>query len=295
MKKMYFCVYQKPMQEEQDNWTEVIKPKTNWFNFHLKEVWRYRDLLMLFVRRDFVSVYKQTILGPLWYLLQALFTTITFTIIFGRVAKLPTDGIPQPLFYMAGIVCWGYFSLCLTKTSNTFVNNAGVFGKVYFPRLTVPISIVISNLVSFGIQLIMFLGFMIYYYFQGMPVNLNITLLLFPILIVLMAGLGLGLGIIISSMTTKYRDLQYLVTFGVQLLMYATPVIFPLSFFGGKLRTLMLLNPVTSIVETFKYAFLGSGTFSWLHLSYSAGFTLVVLFIGIVLFNRIERNFMDTV
>ncbi|HOY32857.1 MAG TPA: ABC transporter permease [Bacteroidales bacterium] len=283
------------MAQEPDVWTEVIKPQTNWFNFHLKEVWRYRDLLMLFVRRDFVSVYKQTILGPLWYLVQALLTTITYTIIFGRVAKLPTDGIPQSLFYMAGIVCWGYFSTCLTKTSNTFVNNAGIFGKVYFPRLTVPVSIVISNLVSFGIQLLMFFGFMVYFYFQGMPVRLNTTLFLFPLLILLMAGMGLGLGIIISSLTTKYRDLQYLVTFAVQLLMYATPVIFPLSFFGGTLRTLVLLNPMTSIVESFKYAFLGSGTFSWLYLGYSAAFTLVVLLAGIVLFNRIERNFMDTV
>jgi len=283
------------MAQEQNTWTEVIRPRTNWFNFHFKEVWKYRDLLMLFVRRDFVSVYKQTILGPLWYLLQALFTTITFTIIFGKVANLPTDGVPQPLFYMAGIVCWGYFSQCLTKTSNTFVANAGIFGKVYFPRMTVPVSTVISNLVGFGIQLLMFLGFLAYYYFQGVPVKLNSTLLLFPLLIILMAGMGLGFGIIISSLTTRYRDLQNLVGFGVQLLMYATPVIFPLSFFGGKLHTLMLLNPMTSVVETFKYAFLGSGSFSWFYLGYSAAFTLVILFIGIILFNRIERNFMDTV
>jgi len=283
------------MAKEQEIWTEVIKPQTNWFNFHLKEVWRYRDLLLLFVRRDFVSVYKQTILGPLWYLLQALVVTFTYTIIFGRVAKLPTDGIPQPLFYMAGIVCWGYFSQCLTKTSNTFIANAGIFGKVYFPRMTVPVSTVISNLIGFGVQLLMFIGFLIYYYFMGAPVNLNFAVLLFPVLIILMAGMGLGFGIIISSMTTKYRDLQYLVSFGVQLLMYATPVIFPLSFFKGKLHTLVLLNPMTSIVETFKYAFLGSGTFSWLHLAYSAVFTIAVLFVGIVMFNRIERNFMDTV
>jgi len=283
------------MAQEQNTWTEVIRPRTNWFNFHFKEVWKYRDLLMLFVRRDFVSVYKQTILGPLWYLLQALFTTITFTIIFGKVANLPTDGVPQPLFYMAGIVCWGYFSQCLTKTSNTFVANAGIFGKVYFPRMTVPVSTVISNLVGFGIQLLMFLGFLAYYYFQGVPVKLNSALLLFPVLIILMAGMGLGFGIIISSLTTRYRDLQNLVGFGVQLLMYATPVIFPLSFFGGKLHTLMLLNPMTSVVETFKYAFLGSGSFNWFYIGYSAAFTLVILFIGIILFNRIERNFMDTV
>jgi lipopolysaccharide transport system permease protein len=285
------------MSEIADNnhWDEIIKPKNRLFDIHLGELWRYRDLLMLFVRRDFVSVYKQTILGPSWYLLQALFTTITFTVIFGKVAKLPTDGVPQALFYMAGIVCWGYFSQCLTKTSNTFVNNASIFGKVYFPRMTVPVSIVISNLVGFGVQLLMFIGFLVYYYFQGMPIHLNIALLLFPVLIILMAGMGLGLGIIISSMTTKYRDLQNLIGFGVQLLMYATPVIFPLSFFNGKLRTLVLLNPMTSIVETFKYAFLGSGTFSWFYLAYSTGFTLVILFIGVILFNKVERSFMDTV
>lgn len=283
------------MIQEKEPWTEVIKPKTNWFNFHFKEVWRYHDLLILFVRRDFVSVYKQTILGPVWYLMQALFTTFTFTIIFGKVANLPTDGVPQPLFYMAGIVCWGYFSQCLTKTSNTFVSNAGIFGKVYFPRMTVPISIVISNLAGFAIQLLMFFGFLIYFYFNGVAVHLNTALLLFPVLIILMAAMGLGFGIIISSLTTKYRDLQYLVTFGVQLLMYATPVIFPLSFFKGNLHTIMLLNPMTSIVETFKYAFFGTGTFSWLYLLYSAVFTFTVLLIGIILFNRIERSFMDTV
>lgn len=284
-----------PENKEVDQWDEVIKPKNRLMDIHLGELWRYRDLLMLFVRRDFVSVYKQTILGPVWYLLQALLTTITFTIIFGKVAKLPTDGIPPSLFYMAGIVCWGYFSQCLIKTSNTFVSNAGIFGKVYFPRLTVPVSIVISNLVGFGIQLLMFIGFMIYYHFQGIPIHLNTALLLFPILIIIMAGLGLGLGIIISSLTTKYRDLQYLVTFGVQLLMYATPIIFPLSFFTGRLRTIVLLNPMTSILETFKYAFLGSGAFNWHYLLYSAVFTIVILIIGIILFNKIERSFMDTV
>lgn len=280
---------------EQAKHKEVIKPQTNWFNFHLKEIWQYRDLLALFVRRDFVSVYKQTILGPVWYLLQALFTTLVFTLVFGRVAKLPTDGVPPVLFYMAGVVCWNYFSQCLTKTSNTFVSNAGIFGKVYFPRMTVPLSIVISNLVGFGFQLLMFILFLTYFYFTGLSVNLNLALLLFPILLLIMAGLGLGLGIIISSLTTKYRDLQYLVTFGVQLLMYATPVIFPLSFFGGNLKTLVLLNPMTSVVETFKYAFLGSGSFSWMYLGYSAAFAVVVLVIGIILFNRVERSFMDTV
>lgn len=283
------------MAQDQAKRKEVIKPNTNWLNFHFKEIWQYRDLLMLFVRRDFVSVYKQTVLGPAWYLLQALFTTIAFTLIFGKVAKLPTDGVHPVLFYMAGVVSWNYFSQCLVKTSNTFVNNAGIFGKVYFPRMTVPISIVISNLVGFGFQLLMFFGFLIYFYTTGMPVNLNMSLMLFPVLLLIMAGLGLGIGIIISSLTTKYRDLQYLVTFGVQLLMYATPVIFPLSFFEGKLRTLVLLNPMTSIVETFKFAFLGSGTFNWLYLGYSAVFMIVVLIIGVLLFNRVERSFMDTV
>jgi lipopolysaccharide transport system permease protein len=278
-----------------ENWDEIIKPKNRLFDIHLGELWRYRDLLMLFVRRDFVSVYKQTILGPSWYLLQALFTTLTFTLIFGKVAKLPTDGIPQVLFYMAGIVCWGYFSQCLIKTSNTFVNNASIFGKVYFPRLTVPVSIIISNLVGFGIQLLMFIAFLIYYYFQGMPIHINSALLLFPLLILLMAGMGLGFGIIISSLTTKYRDLQYLIAFGVQLLMYATPVIYPLSSLGGKLRTAVLLNPMTSILETFKYSILGAGTFNWSYLSYSCAFTLITLFIGVLLFNKVEKSFMDTV
>lgn len=274
---------------------EVIVPRTNWSNLHLKEIWRYRDLLKLFVRRDFVSVYKQTVLGPIWYLLQALITTFTFTIIFGKVAKLPTENVPLALFYMAGIVCWSYFSQCLIKTSNTFVNNTNIFGKVYFPRMTVPISLVISNLIGFGFQLLMFIGFLVYYYYIGVPIRINYTLLLFPILIVLMAGMGLGLGIIISSLTTKYRDLQYLVTFGVQLLMFATPVILPLSFFSGKLRTLVLLNPMTSVVETFKYSFLGSGSFSWFYLGYTVVFTFLVLVVGILLFNRVERSFMDTV
>lgn len=283
------------MPQEQQAWTEIIKPKTKWLNFRFKEIWRYRDLVALFVRRDFISVYKQTILGPAWYLLQALFTTLVFTLIFGRVAKIPTDGVPRILFYMSGVLCWNYFSQCLTKTSSTFILNAGIFGKVYFPRMTVPISTVISSLIGFGFQLIMFIGFLVYYYCVGMPVNINSSLFLFPVLIIMMAGMGLGFGIIVSSLTTKYRDLQYLVVFGVQLLMYATPVIFPLSFFGGKLRTLVLLNPMTSIVETFKYSILGSGTFNWLYLGYSAAFTIVILLIGVLLFNRVERNFMDTV
>jgi len=281
--------------ETQDSWDEIIKPKNRLFDIHLGELWKYRDLLVLFVRRDFVSVYKQTILGPAWYLLQALFTTITFTFIFGRVAKLPTDGVPMILFYMAGIVCWGYFSQCLTKTSNTFVNNASIFGKVYFPRMTVPVSIVISNLVGFGIQLIMFISFLIYYYCIGLPVRINSAIFLFPLLIVLMAGMGLGFGIIISSLTTKYRDLQYFITFAVQLLMYATPVIYPLSSLGGKLRIIVLLNPMTSVLETFKYSILGQGTFSWNNLAYTCGFTLLTLFIGILLFNKVEKSFMDTV
>lgn len=283
------------MNQKQAIHKEVIRPRIHWMDFHFGEIWRYRDLLILFVRRDFVSVYKQTVLGPVWYLLQALFTTFAFTIIFGRVAKLPCDGVPQVLFYMAGVVCWSYFSQCLTKTSNTFVNNAGIFGKVYFPRLTVPISVVISNLFGFGFQLLMFIGFLVYFYYAGAPIKITPALFLFPVLLVLMAGIGLGLGIIISSLTTKYRDMQYLVTFGVQLLMYATPVILPLSFFEGNLKTLVLLNPMTSIVETFKYSFLGSGAFSWLYLGYSAVFMFVVLFMGVLLFNRVERSFMDTV
>jgi lipopolysaccharide transport system permease protein len=249
----------------------------------------------MFVKRDFVSVYKQTILGPFWFFLQPILTTITFTIVFGNIAKIPTDGIPPILFYMSGIVCWGYFSDCLTRTSSTFITNANIFGKVYFPRLVSPLSNIISLLMKFGIQMILLIGFLIYFKMNGSDVNPNIYILLTPYLILLMAGLGLGFGIIVSSLTTKYRDLTFLVSFGVQLLMYATPVIYPLSALPEKYKWIVLANPMTSIVDTFRFAFLGAGTFNAGNLLYTSVFVVIILSIGIIVFNRVEKTFMDTV
>jgi lipopolysaccharide transport system permease protein len=262
---------------------------------HLADLYRYRDLVLLFVRRDFVAVYKQTILGPLWYLIQPLLTTITFTVIFGNIAQLPTDGLPQFLFYMSGTVIWTYFADCLTKTSNTFVNNAQLFGKVYFPRLAVPVSILLSNLITFAIQFTFFLAFMGFFALTGADLRPNWWILISPVLIFMMAGLGLGFGIIISSLTTKYRDLRFLVQFGVQLLMYATPVIYPVSSIPARFQPLIQANPMTPIVEAFRYAFLGAGSFNPMNLLYSFGFMLVVVIIGTVIFNRVEATFMDTV
>jgi lipopolysaccharide transport system permease protein len=278
-----------------ENWDMVIQPQRGWFDLRLDELWRARDLIMLFVWRDFVSVYKQTVLGPLWYLIQPILTTLTFSIFFGRIAKLSTDGLPQFLFYMSGTVIWGYFAACLTNTSSTFTANAGLFGKVYFPRLAVPISIIISNLITFALQFLLFLGFLVYFMMTGSSIQPNIWMLLLPVLLLMMAGLGLGFGIIISALTTRYRDLSFLVTFGVQLLMYATPIIYPLSSIPKNFRLLILANPMTPIIETFRYAFLGTGTISAPNLFYSFGFMLAILAIGILLFNRIEATFMDTV
>jgi lipopolysaccharide transport system permease protein len=281
--------------DQQNKWDLDIGPRRNLLDLRLRELWRARDLVMLFVWRDFVSAYKQTILGPLWYLIQPLLTTIIFTFIFGNIAKLPTDGLPQFLFYMSGTVVWSYFAACLTKTSETFISNAHLFGKVYFPRLAVPVSILISSLVTFAIQFVFFLGFMGYFALRGTALHPNWWILLAPVLIFMMAGLGLGLGIIISSLTTKYRDLRFLVQFGVQLLMYATPVILPISSFPERFRWIIQANPMTPIVEAFRYAFLGAGTVSLPSLAYSFGFMLVVVFIGTVIFNRVEATFMDTV
>jgi lipopolysaccharide transport system permease protein len=280
---------------KQEAWDLIIRPKRNLLDLRLGELWHYHDLVMLFVRRDFVSVYKQTILGPLWCLIQPLLTTITYTFIFGRIASLPTDDLPPFLFYMSGIVIWTYFADCLTKTSNTFVQNANLFGKVYFPRMAVPVSILLSNMISFGIQFLLFLAFTAIYVINGAQVQPNLWILLSPVLILMMAGLGLGFGIIISSLTTKYRDLRFLVQFGVTLLMYATPVIYPVSSIPKQLQPFIRLNPMTSIVEAFRYAFLGAGTVRPLDLLYSFGFMLVVVFIGSVIFNRVEQTFMDTI
>ena len=287
---------QKKIALQNENWDMVIQPQRRLLDLRLVELWHYRDLIMLFVRRDFVSVYKQTILGPMWYLLQPLLTTITFTIIFGSIASLPTDGLPQFLFYMSGTVLWSYFSSCLTKTSETFVQNTHLFGKVYFPRLAVPVSVLISNLVTFAIQLAMFLGFVLFFVLRGSSVHPNWDwVFLSPILILMMAGLALGFGIIISSLTTKYRDLRFLVQFGVQLLMYATPVIYPVSSIPTRFRWVIIANPMTPIVEAFRYAFLGVGTVNNGQLLYSLIFMLVSVFLGVIIFNRVEQTFMDTV
>jgi len=278
-----------------EEWTTIITPHRSLFDLKLKEVWRYRDLLTLFVRRDFVAQYKQTILGPLWHFVQPILTTLMFTVVFGKLAGIPTDGIPPMLFYLAGLTNWNYFASCLTGTANTFRGNQHLFGKVYFPRLVTPLSIVLSNLIKYGIQMLLFIGFYVYFLLKGTPLQPNIYILLFPVLVLLLAGMGLGFGLIITSMTTKYRDLSVLLTFGVQLMMYATPVIYPLSQIPERFRHLAVLNPMTSVIETFKYGILGQGTFSWVYLGYSASFTVVLLLVGVVVFNKTERNFMDTV
>ena len=281
--------------QKDTDWTLVIRPKTGWFDLRLNDLWRYRDLVMLFVRRDFVSQFKQTILGPLWLIMQPLLTTLTYTVIFGAVARLSTDGLPKILFYLSGVTAWNYFADCLTKTSETFTLNANIFSKVYFPRLALPVSIVLSNLIRFAIALLLFLGFYVFFLAQGAAIHPTRVLWLLPLLIVIMAALGLGAGIIVSSMTTRYRDLRYLVQFGVQLLMYSTPVVFPLSHMPDQYRWIMLLNPMTSIIETFRYGFLGTGDFSWLGLGISAGVSALVLAAGVILFNHVERTCMDTV
>ena len=279
-----------------NNWSLVIRPQNRLFDLHLADVWRYRDLLWMFVRRDFVAVYKQTILGPLWFFIQPLLTTVVFTMIFSGVAKIPTDGFPAMLFYLAGLTPWNYFSTCLTKTSNTFVSNAGIFGKVYFPRLIVPLSIVVSTIIQFGIQFALFLAVLLYYLAMGASIvpQWGMILVLTPALILLMAALGLGAGIVVSSLTTKYRDFTFLIAFGVQLMMYATPVIYPMSSIPEKWRWLIQLNPMTAPVEAFRSIFLG-GPIPWSALGFSTAFTALLLFIGVVIFNKVEKTFMDTV
>lgn len=281
----------------QQEWTTVIKPKTSLLSVDFHELWQYRDLYRMFVKRDIVTWYKQTILGPLWFFIQPIMTTIMFMVVFGGIAKISTDGLPQPLFYLAGICLWSYFAESLNQTSKTFIDNANVFGKVYFPRLVVPMATVTSNLVRLSIQMGLFLIVFAYYLiFTDAQVQPNLYALLTPVLIALLAGLALGFGILFSSLTTKYRDLVFLLSFIVQLWMYATPVIYPLSTIENPdLKMLMSMNPLTSIIETFKYGMLGVGEFSWSALGYSAGFTAVLLAISIIVFNRIQRTFMDTV
>lgn len=272
----------------------VIVPKTGWFDINLKEVWRYRDLISLFVKRNFVANYKQTILGPAWAVIQPLLTTVVFTVVFGSLAGLAADGVPPFLFYLSGNVAWTYFSTCLTQTASTFTSNSAILGKVYFPRIVMPISTVFTNLISFSIQFIMFIIFLLYYCAKG-EVQLNSLALLFPLLVLQMAMLGLGTGIIVSALTTKYRDLQMLVAFGVQLWMYATPVAYDIGIIPQRFMGIYMLNPMTSIINIFRKAFLGLGDFELMYYLISWGITIIILFIGIILFNRVEKTFMDTV
>lgn len=277
-----------------ENWTSIIKPKTRWFEFNLREIWEYRDLIFIFVKRDIISTYKQTILGPLWLFLAPLFTVVIYTFVFSTVARISTDNIPAPLFYLAGTTCWNYFQACFMGTSTTFIANASMFGKVYFPRLISPISLIVSNLLKFGIQLILFLCFYGYYYYKG-EVSGSMYILLIPYLIILMGGIALGMGIIISALTTKYRDLSYFISFGITLLMYATPVIYPVSVIPEFYKPFVLYNPIAPIIETFRFAFTGSGSFSWFLLGYSSVFMMIILFVGIIIFNKVEKTFMDTI
>ena len=279
----------------EENWDLTITPSKSLFSVNMLAIWRYRDLLFLFVRRDFVATYKQTILGPLWFFIQPIFTAIIFTVVFGNIAQISTSGMPKPLFYLAGITLWNYFADCITKTSNTFVANQSIFGKVYFPRIIVPLSTIITNLMKFGVQIGLFLGFYIYYYYTTNIVRPNSTLLLFPILLLTMAMMSLGLGMIISSMTTKYRDLTFLISFSVQLLMYASPIIYPMNTVPDKYRILIELNPMSGIINNFKYGCMGVGEFDGFGLVYGLVFSIAALVFGTVIFNRVEKSFIDTV
>ena len=279
-----------------EEWDLIVKPKSSWFEFNFKEIWRYRDLLFMFVKRDIVSTYKQTILGPLWFFIQPILTALTFTIIFGNIANLSTDDKPKFLFYLAGTTCWNYFADCLNSTSGTFINNASIFGKVYFPRLISPLSVVISSVLKFLIQFLLFIGVFIVMYFNDANLQPNKLMILIPFLVLLMGIMGLGLGIIVSSFTTKYRDLRFLISFGIQLFMYITPVILPLSQFKGIMKKVVEANPMTPIIETFKAAFLGvPKDYAINGLFYTTIFTVVVFCLAILIFNKVEKSFMDTV
>ena len=279
----------------ENKWDIEIKPKKKLLDVDIKGLWRYRDLYWMYVKRDIVTVYKQTILGPLWFLIQPILTTIMFMFVFGGLAGISTDGMPQSLFYMSGILLWNYFSSAFLASSNVFTLNANVFGKVYLPRLVVPLSGITSNLIKFGIQLLLFVSMYLFYWFRGAPLQVNWTLVLFPFLIFLIAFHAMSWGLIISALTTKYRDLTQLVTFGIQLFMYATPVIYPLSAAPEKYRDLISLNPLTPIFEAFKYSCMGCGSLDWGGLLYSTVFMCITLFLSVIIFSRVERNFMDTV
>lgn len=283
------------IQTNKENWSIEIKPKKKWLDVDLKGIWRYRDLYYMYVKRDIITVYKQTILGPLWFLIQPILTTIMYMFVFGGLAGISTDGVPQPLFYMSGILLWNYFNAAFMVSSNVFTANASVFGKVYFPRLVVPLSGITSNLIKFGIQLLLFIIIYLYYYIQGVNLSINWSILLFPLLTLMIALHAMSWGLIISALTTKYRDLTQLVAFGIQLFMYLTPVIYPLSAAPEKYRIFISLNPLTPIFETFKYSCMGSGSLDWIGLGYSFIVLMITLFLSIIIFNRVERNFMDTV
>lgn len=279
-----------------EKWTEIIKPKSNLFDFQLKETWNYRDLLFLLVRREYVASYKQTILGPIWVFVQPILTSLMFVVIFGRIANISTDGVPMLLFYLGGLTLWNYFSDSLNKTATVFKDNAAMLGKVYFPRLIMPLSIVTANLIKFGIQFLLFIVIWIYYwFFTDSGIHPNFYILLTPVLIVMLGFLGLGFGMIFSSMTTKYKDLVFLLAFGIQLWMYATPIIYPMSTVTGKYRIILEVNPMTGIIEMFRYAYLGNGTPSLGLFVYSLAFSVVILFLGVLTFNKVEKAFMDTV
>ncbi|HIC8756708.1 TPA: ABC transporter permease [Elizabethkingia anophelis] len=279
---------------KENKWTEIIEPQSSLLSLNLKEVWRYRDLLLLLVKRDFVTYFKQTILGPIWFFVNPILTTLIYTLVFGNIAGISTNGAPKIAFYLSGVVMWNYFSTSLTQTSTVFTVNAPIFGKVYFPRLIMPLSIVVSNLMQFGIQFLLFLIIVVYYTFQG-QLHPNIFVLLTPVLIILMAAFALGVGMIFSSMTTKYKDMAMLLTFGVQLFMYATPIVYPLSTINDKYKYLIELNPLTAIIENFRYAFLGSGSLNIEALGYSCIMIGILLAIGTIIFNRIQKGFMDTI
>jgi lipopolysaccharide transport system permease protein len=299
--RVYFGFYKTNIlntNRTEEQWLYTISSKRKLIDFNFKEIWNYRDLLFLFVKRDVVTVYKQTILGPLWYLIQPLFTALTFTLIFNKVANIETGTVPPFLFNLAGVSIWNYFNTCLTATSDTFKSNAAIFGKVYFPRIIVPLSIIISNLMKFGIQLLIFIAFYIYYYYNGAAIYVTNSIVFFPVIVMLMGLLGLGLGMLISSLVTKYRDLKFLVGFGVQLLMYVSAVMYPLALMREKLPKIAWIveyNPLAYIVETSRYMLLGTGTFSWFGILYTVAVTLVILFFGIIIFNRTEKTFIDTV
>lgn len=280
---------------EKDLTYTVIKPQSSLLDLNLRELWHYRDLIRMYVKRDIVTFYKQTILGPLWFVLQPVLTTVMFMFVFGNLAGISTDGIPGVIFYFSGTIIWNYFADCLNRNSRTFTDNQNVFGKVYFPRLVVPISVTISNLVRLGIQFVLFVGIYIYFFATGADIAPNIYLLLLPLLVLMTAGISLGFGIIFSSLTTKYRDLTFLLQFGVQLWMYATPIIYPLNSIPTNKQWLIELNPMTSVIETFKYGALGAGVFSWGWLGYSFALMMVLILVGIMIFNKIEKSFMDTV